>query len=382
METIQPILKRGRDVWDRINMPEIEFRQRIKTIREAMKKEDLHVLLVYGAGLNEYGNICYLTNYVTKMPMGALVIIPQQGEIVFLFQGGSRELKSVRSITWVEDTRSSMNLPQDCVKHLKESHLVPSRVGIAGLRQLMPFREFQSLTEKINECEIHEADHLIRQMRMVKSPKERDQVRRASRIVARGLNLLSSTALANANERILEAEIDREMRLEGAEDVRLLIGKPTEPRWAMRPAEDIRVSEGDRIIIYAALAFERYWAEAARTYTFKDSRFVELAIESATGVYERNFSGMKPGKSVSQLHDEVLDNIQQSGFEHIPIYGLGQGIGLSLQEYPIINDKDHTPMDEGMCFTLRLAAKNGETGAIMIGDTFLLSESGPERLTI
>jgi Xaa-Pro aminopeptidase len=108
---------------------------------------------------------------------------------------------------------------------------------------------------------------------------------------------------------------------------------------------------------------------------------MELAPERAMGVYEKSFSGMKPEKAVSQLYDEVLGNIQQSGFEHIPVYGLGQGIGLSLQESPIINDKDHTRMNEGMCFTMRLAVKNGETGTIMIGDTFLLSERGPERLT-
>lgn len=30
METLQPILKRGRDVWDKINMPVDEFLLRIK----------------------------------------------------------------------------------------------------------------------------------------------------------------------------------------------------------------------------------------------------------------------------------------------------------------------------------------------------------------
>ena len=100
------------------------------------------------------------------------------------------------------------------------------------------------------------------------------------------------------------------------------------------------------------------------------------------GLYEKSVSRMIPEKEASQLYDEILGTIQQSGFEHIPEYGLGQGIGLSLQEFPLINGKDHTIMNEGMCVTMRLAVKNGEAGAILTGDTFLLSESGPERLTI
>jgi Xaa-Pro aminopeptidase len=62
-------------------------------------------------------------------------------------------------------------------------------------------------------------------------------------------------------------------------------------------------------------------------------------------------------------------------------YGLGHGIGLSLEEPPLLTGDDVTVLRGGMCLTLRLAAKDRELGAVMIGETVHISNSGPEILT-
>src|SRR3990172_8937570 len=108
METLQPILKRGRDVWDPINMPKGEFQQRVGKIREAMAKEGINVLLLYGCNVDDYGNQCYVSNYVTKLSAAALVILPGQGDLTLLFEGSSRELKVGKRVTWIDDTRSCL----------------------------------------------------------------------------------------------------------------------------------------------------------------------------------------------------------------------------------------------------------------------------------
>lgn len=380
METVQPILKRGREVWDRINMPEMEYRQRILRIQETMKKENMDVLLVYGEGLNRYGNAAYLSNYATKMPWGAFVIVPREGDITLLFQGGSRELKAVQKITWIEDIRSSMNLTQTCLEQMKEKNLIPSRVGIAGPRKLMPVHEFQSLLEGTSRCEVIEADHILNGMRMIKSPKECDQMRRTSRIVAQGFDFITDMPFTSPTERGLDALVDREMRLEGVEDVRLLFGKPKETSWAMRPAEDLRLSDGDTVIIYLALSFERYWAEGIRTYIFKDARFKNPAVENGMALYHQIISEMKPEKKASAYYEEVHSEFKKSSLESISDYGIGQGIGLDLHESPYINSSDQTRMKQGMCFAIRLTMKDKKIGAVMTGDTFILTENGPEKL--
>ena len=155
LETLQPILKRGRDVWDQINMPKREFLQRVTKIRKAMTKEGIDVLLVYGSGVNDYGNQCYVSNFVTKLTAGALVIIPRKGDLTLFFEGSSRELKLGQRVTWIDDVRSSLagvfsstgSLAGDCVNYLQEHKLIPSKIGFAGLRELMSYRELQRLVE-------------------------------------------------------------------------------------------------------------------------------------------------------------------------------------------------------------------------------------------
>ena len=62
-------------------------------------------------------------------------------------------------------------------------------------------------------------------------------------------------------------------------------------------------------------------------------------------------------------------------------YGLGRGIGLSLNEWPLIDPGAKEELKEGMCLTLRLAVKDGTGGAVMIGNTLSLSKTGVEVLT-
>ena len=138
METMQPTLKNGRNVWDRINMPEDEFQGRLKKVRRGMKNEGIDLLLLYGNGFNEYGNYCYLSNYIIRLPRGALVVVPRKGELALIFEGASRGIPSVKKTTWIEEIRACGDVSKECVRYLEERKLIPSTIGIVGLRQLMP----------------------------------------------------------------------------------------------------------------------------------------------------------------------------------------------------------------------------------------------------
>ena len=150
----------------------------------------------------------------------------------------------------------------------------------------------------------------------------------------------------------------------------------------MRPAEDLRLSDGETVIIYLAVSFERYWAEGIRTYIFKESRFTTPAVEKGMALYHQVISEMKPEKKASAYYEEVQSEFKKSGLEPISDYGIGQGIGLDLHESPYINSSDQTRMKQGLCFAIRLTMRDKKIGAFMIGDTFMLTEKGPEKSTV
>jgi Xaa-Pro aminopeptidase len=389
LETLQPILKRGRDVWDQVNMPKREFLERVERIREAMAKESIDVLLVYGAGVNDYGNQCYVSNFVTKLTAGALVILPRKGELTLFFEGSSRELKLGQRVTWVDDTRSSLagvfsstgSLAGDCLNYLKEQKLIPSKIGFVGLRALMSYGEFQRLTKGTKQCEVVDAGHIIRDMRMIKSERECDQIRRASRMVSNALGTIPGMILAKMDARSLEAKIDWAVRLQGAEDVRILLAKPRNADWALRPAGETPLSAGDTIIVYLAASFERYWAEGIKTFVAENGSFAKVDDEEANRLFQQITAVMKPGKPVAQFYQEAISEIERSGARYMPDYGLGNGIGLSLKEFPVISDREMSRLAEGSCFALRIAIRDEKLGAIMAGKIVHVSGDGPEVLT-
>jgi Xaa-Pro aminopeptidase len=381
METMQPTLKSGRNAWDRINMPVEEFQERVIKIRRGMKKEGIEVLLLYGNTLNEYGNYCYLTNYVIRLPQGAIIAIPQEGSLTLMFEGASRGVPSVKKMTWVDDVRASWDVSKECVKYVKEKNPIPSVIGFVGLRRLMPNHQLQFLVDSLPKCKIVSADPLLNELRMVKSPMEILQIRRSARIVTRTFGFITNTSSLDISEEFLEAGARREARLEGAEDFRMMIAKPLEERWAFRPPEERPLRSGENVIIHISIEFERYWAEGARTFSVRDSSFVETEPEGVKTLYETIVKGMNIGKKMSQFYRETMNLIKKGNFEYIPDYGLGQGIGLSPKELPVIAKEDRNILDKGMCFSLRLGIRDQEMGGIMIGNTIYLSKKGPEVLT-
>ena len=380
MQTMQPTLKNGRNVWDQINMPDSEFQERVGKIRKEMKKEGIDVLLLYG-NADEYGDPCYITNFIVGIARGALAIVPKKGEVALIYQGPSRGIPFSKTTTWVGDVRTSGDVSKECVKYLKEKGLVPSTIGITGMKQLMQSHQFRFLSESLNTCKIVDCNPLLRKMRMVKSDREFDQIRRSSRILTGAFDFISGLSLSNIKENLLEAKVNRETRLEGSEDFRMLIAKPMEPDWAFRPAEEAPFSSGDRVILYLAVEFERYWAEAIRTFVVQDASFLEVKPEAMMSLYEQVMNGLMPGKTVSQFCKETAGKIRKSNMDPILRYGLGHGIGLGLEEFPLIGEGEKEMLAKGMCLTLRLAVKDPEAGAVMIGNTVSLSKNGPEVLT-
>ncbi len=381
MDTLQPTLKRGRDVWDPIRMPESEFQTRVEKLTKEMRKRQIHLTLLYGNGQNDYGHPCYISSYLAKVPQGVIAAVSDNGDVALICQGFARDAALIQTTTWVREIRSGEDLVQKCVEYLKEKKLMSSTIGFAGFRQLMPHREFEVLIDATRRCRTVDVTDFVNRLRTVKSERECDQIRRSASIVSEAFGFVSRAPLPALNERALEAGVGRLAYLEGAEDVRMLIGRPKEANWSLRPTEATPFLEGDAVILYLAVEFERYWAEGIRTFIIRGSSFAEAAPSDSKALYQKIAGSIAAGKRVSEFYTRAMAKIKRSKLSLIKEYGLGQGIGLSPHETPVITEEEATAFKAGMCFTLRLALTNPELGAAMIGETIHLSPGGFEVLT-
>ncbi len=379
MESMKTTLRRGRNVWDRVNLPETEFLGRIDEMRKRMVKQDIDVLLVYGDAWIDYSDPCYITNYYPGM-VGSIAVVPRSGEVALIFWGSARGIEYIRDITWIKEIQASPDVAIACIEYLQRAGLTPSTLGLAGFKELMPWWQFRSFKAAVSECRTVDARHIISDMRMVKSARESDQVRRAARVLTGALEALTRTGLEDMNELTLNAALEREARLAGAEDVRLLYSRPRETGWTLRPVEDRPLSPGDTMIIYLAVEFERYWAEMIRTFKIETSGLVEVRSEKLEGAYNRILGLLKPAKSIATFYREVEEECRKS-VASIPEFGLGDGIGLSVTEPPAITPKGSGKLIEGICLTLRLAMKDAAAGTVKLGNTIYLSANGPQIFT-
>lgn len=380
MRTMQPALKNGRNVWDPINLPPSEFEGRLARIRTEMKSAGVDLLLLYGRGFSDYADPCYVSNFIIRLARGTLAVVPAEGPVVVFFEGASRGLPSLLATTWVRELKAANDVAKDCATYLRDQRLVPCTVGLGRLEPLMPLEQFRTLTEALSGSTVVDAAQLVPRLRMVKSPRECDQVRRAGRIVKRSFERIGAVGLDRMNEHFLEAVTRREARLEGAEDFRMLIGRPDEKGWTFRPPEDRSIQPGAPVIVYASAEFERYWAEGVRTFVAGEGSLSETPA-AKTPLYASAVDAVRAGRKASDVFRDILDGARESGVELIRDYGFGGGIGLSPKEAPRIEEESEGRIDEGMCLSLRLAAKDGALGAVMRGGTIVVGENRVDVVT-
>jgi Xaa-Pro dipeptidase len=382
LETMQPALKRGRDVWDRINMPKAEFLERVAKIQEQMERQGMEALLLYANNGNEYADPCYISNYIMKTPQGAIVAITREGEVALICEGFARDLPGVKAITWVEDVRSCEDVSRHAIAFLSEKGLIPSTIGLVGLEQSMPHEQFRFFLESTGSCTLIRADRMIRDMRIIKSQREVDQVRRSARIVAQAFKRLCQTTSSQFNEKSIEAVMGREAYLEGAEDARILIARyDGNDNRALRPCEELPISAHERVSLFLAVEFERYWAQGIKTLVLEKDAFVEPDGAFFRSLLNRIIEGLVTGKEISRFCSEASAQARAIDIHILPEYGLGQGIGLSLQEAPFLDEREAGRFQESMCLAIQLAARNKEAGSAVMGETVYLSRNGPEVLT-
>lgn len=367
LRTLQPTLRLGRDVWDPANMPVEEFEARVTRLRAEMRHNGTDVLLLYGNGLDECGYPAYISNYTVKLPFAALVMLPLDGDAILMFEGSTRGRSAAQATTWIEDTRPCWNISETCVAALTEKHLLGATIGLAGLRRMMPYDQWDLLTAALTGAKLVDAEPFVDKLRSIKSDREIAQVRAASKIVHTTFDDLESRYFGTLTESLLAARLIRHARMQGAEDVRVMIANPLDSDWAFRPPEDSTIAESQTITVLVRASWERYWAEATRTYRVRRGRLEPAWSESDAALFDSIIQGFTPGRSIAELLGDLGTTCA------------GNGIGVTAFEPPILSTNDSvTTLQHGMCFSIRLTLPS----SVIRGETIVIDTTKDRVMTL
>ena len=150
-----------------------------------------------------------------------------------------------------------------------------------------------------------------------------------------------------------------------------------------------RLKRGELVFIDNACGVEGYQTDKTMTYMFGGPLTEEvIGVHRQCVDIQRRMAGLlKPGNTPTSVYTEIMDDLEPEFLENFMGFGnrrvnfLGHGVGLVVDELPVIAPGFDEPLEEGM--TIALEPKKGIAGIGMVGieNTFLVTRQGGRPLT-
>jgi Xaa-Pro aminopeptidase len=361
---------------NKFKIPEHEFQERIKKVQQAMKEQDIDILLAFGNEA-EPQFVRYLCNYWPSFETAGVIIASEGNPILII---------GPESATYAQDRSKIKNIKR--VKVFRESsdpvypgidldtfdsilhELLPSgnikRVGIAGY-SLIPMTIYRALDDslkKYKETEIVKADHIIMQYRMIKSENELKCMRYAGEITRNAFDYVLAHIKPGMTEIQVQGLASSKMFEMGAESMAY-------PIWILagvggnqaisRPRNKV-ISKGEIVQIQIGARYEGYVSTIGRPIVFgKPQPWQTDAIKAGYEGHDAISDVLKVGNNASNVANTYFDTMKKNGYTDWLLYGPCHGTGLMEGEPPWIESDSDYVLKENMtyCMDVFMGNKNG-----------------------
>ena len=256
----------------------------------------------------------------------------------------------------------------------------------------------------------------IRSLRSVKSPYEADRMRRAAALHAEVFGEIPSLIRPGSSELELSARIEETMRQRGHQGVirmrnwimELFYGPVVSGPSAVYPsyfdgpvgAEGLypavpqgggrrELRPGEPILIDLVFGYDGYLVDKARTFIIgKASGEVAGALEFTRTVQGEIARRLVPGARCGEIYSEVSalakgsrysDYLMGHGGNRVRFFG--HGVGLELDEPPVIAPPIDTTLVPGMTVAVEPKVFIPDLGGVGVENTFLVTDGEAEKLT-
>lgn len=148
-----------------------------------------------------------------------------------------------------------------------------------------------------------------------------------------------------------------------------------------------RLNPGDLILFDAGVKYKRYCSDRTRTARFgspmnweEDQKFfdslVQKAYDAVRRAHDEAIAKARCGMKASQIDKIARDVIEEAGFGSLFVHSTGHGVGLDIHEYPYINARSETLIEENMVFTIEPGIYLPGRFGIRIEDVVVMKSSG------
>jgi len=377
-----------------IRIPDLEYAERIKRVQERMVKDDLDLLVVYSSEC-ESANVRYLADFWPTFDFAG-VLIPREGEAVLL-TGGPESLDFAKKFSRIRHIMIhpgfvETSAPDWLTKHEAGnfSTIIPEvcggarirKVGVAGFN-IFPHILYLDLQKAVGDAEIVNADHVMLDVRKIKSDMEIKLLEEAYRITEEAMKAAVDYAEVGKTEKQITAEALATMYRLGAEGTSYSIWVASGPNTALslyRPT-DRAVNRNEVVQLTFGAKYQGYCGNMCRGLVFGEiSESIKSLMEAAIEAEERVIEMMSPGVNGKEIYEEFLKILAKYGLREAPLYGPAHGTGLQECEGPWLDGKSDWPLEPNMVFNVDIWLSDGKCG-IRYEDGVVITKDGVRELT-
>jgi len=368
--SMEPVLKRGYSSWDRDVLPEDEYALRVEAVRAQLREHGLAALVVVNYSLLgvmvDYADMAYLSG----LQSGGALLVPRDGEPVYVGFGGGRELGFMRTLTWLDHLMSGGGPKAfDVVREqLRARGVASGPIAIAGAADLPPAAAAR-VQQAFADYTLRPFDAELKALRVVKRPREILAMRLTLGIVEDAVYAGLAKFMGGDDNAAAMLEAERVARARKARDVRVLVnmGGPE-----LRPFEGRLDGRHSPVRLWVAAQYQGYWAEAAAMAPSSQPTAAHKAVAAM-------LSAARADATTGEVAEAAVAALTSAEAQAALDYGLGGTIGLANDEGVRIRVGGHERLVAGSVLALRAHVAAGPEPSIEAA-VASVGSSGAQRM--
>ena len=359
--------------------PENEQSIRLGKIRDAMAKDSLDALVVYG-GVWKVEAIHYVSN-LRVQDEDACVVIPFSGEPT-LFMSSKWDLARAKKESW---TKKIEVVPEHMMAAAgEEAAKYGKKIGVVGTEQ-MPHIYYSDLKGAAGGSELTNSTMLLNTVAMIKTQWELEIVRKCAKLADAGFLAEIECLHETANQYEIIAEIEYAMRKAGADENFQMIGTGIDLP-SMNIATEKQLQAGDMVLseISPYIGCASYTTQLCKTVKFGKASDVERdKYQMLCDALDYALNNLKTGSLAKDLCLWQNEIIGGAGYEKYcwPPYMRSRGHNFGLGTIELSADNEML-LEPNMVMVVHPNQYIPEIGYCACGDTIITTEDGSyERLS-
>ena len=380
--------------------PKSELERRISNLQGKMRQQGLD-----GAVLIQNADLFYFTGTIQQSHL----FIPAEGAPVLMVK---RDLERAKEESALDSIINLGSLKK--IKDILQSFGYGNFTALGFELDVLPANQYLNYQKLVAPARIVDVSPLIREVRMVKSPYEIEILKE----VAKLQNMLFDVIKENVREGITEVELtgivaaaSRKhghsglMRVRGFNQdlyyLHILSGNNVKPSYfsgsvggaGVSPAyaqgsSAKQIKRNEPILADLSFVHEGYMLDQTRIFCLGQlPAHLTEAHTIAMEIIKHLEKKVRPGLPCGEIYNWSLEIAREHGLDERflgypePMVFVGHGIGIELDEMPVLGRGFDTPLEKGMVFAIEPKFVFSD-GAVGLENTYVLTDSGLETLTV